>query len=273
MKKFVSIPRLLLLCLPFLVTHCATIPREHYSKQEIQFFSNKNEVNTSFSLDFNSYTMGLNLGGAWAFADNIFLNAGVTHYSKDYLPRTNVIEPGEINEGTTDFKGTRGRLGLGYFNNFGKEGTTYIEVQGEVGIASNTLEFVETQGPIGQTRWEYKPLDIGLGFAIGRNAPNIGVAFGLKAAQSFYGGEIPYSASEFFEPNRINRFVTDYFYVNPSFNLRAGGGPVKGQFSVGMLVNPFFEDLEEPTIKVSLGLNYVIGRKKVVKKKTDELKL
>lgn len=274
MKRINGWHLLFLIGISLLFTCCVTIPREHYSKQEVQFFNNKNEINTSLSFDINSYTMGFNLGGAWAFADHAFLNAGITNYNKDYLPRTEVVTPNTFNEGNTAFKGTRGRLGIGYFNNFGSAGNTYIEIQGEMGYGSNTLEFVELNNPISQSIWKYNPIDFGLSFAIGKNSGPIGVAFGLKAAQSLYGGEIPYTSNGgFFEPTQINDFVINYFYVNPNFILRAGSGPVKGQLQVGLLVNPLLIEFEEPTFKLSLGIHYVLGRKLMQPKVKREIEL
>jgi len=259
-----------------LLSGCETAKVFRHDKQEVNFFNNKGEINTNLSIDINSTDLGFNLAGAFAATENVFIMGGASNYSSKYLPVSNVITPDETEESSFTLKGSRVRAGVGYYNNFGGSRTGYFEFSGDLGLSWNEFNSTTPDLIVGRSKWNYTPVNLGINFAIGKNSPSVGIAFGLRVEQIWYGGPVPYEINSGWQNVSVNSYIEQILVITPSFNLRAGSGKVKGLFQFGFGVSPFVEDpifVDEPTIKLSFGVNYVLNRAVPKKSKVIEIEL
>lgn len=251
-----------LLFLPILISSCSIANSYHFPRQEVHFFNDKGESSVAGTVDMNSYSLGLDLNGSYAFSKKGFITGGLNLYGTpsnfDIFENLGPIDENDSEDGADfNLSGISARFGLGSYQNFGRG---YFEVSGAAEMGFNTLKANYPVQNLGKTQWNYNPFALECNLAIGGNKHNVGVAFALNLKYVNFGETVPYYYSDYDNSLSIHDYVKANIYVTPSFCLRAGSGPVKGLFNVGICV-PATDDFgEEPIFKMSAGVAIVMGR-------------
>lgn len=244
---------------------CEATRNYHSGRIEPGFLKNKGEGNASFGADMEDNELGLNTNFTYAVTDHLAVQGGLSFYSSKFYPNYTVYdEVGPVNEDIKPLtKGTRLKLGLGYYSNFGRRKTSYIEVMGGVNAGAESFSFYDDNFNTIR-KWDYNPFSAHLQFLVGKNFKNLSLAPGIRITSIWYGEKVPLSDENYYYNNTNDiSYVKEMLYVEPFYAMRFGPGPVKVNFQVGFSISPFTNDLFDVYFapKLSLGIGYVFGRK------------
>ena len=263
MKKVNFVFRLTLSIIMVLnLSRCVSVRTFHNDKVDIGFLKNKGEVNFGASFDTNDETSGINGNVMFSPAEHLLIGAGYSFFSYNFLHREHdANDPGfDEDEDKGQLEGYKLRANIGYYNNFGREGTNYLETMFTASYGQNHLKLGVDGSNSGFNFYEYRPFSIAGQIGIGKNLDNIAFLGGIKLQYYNFQEQIPL-VRDGGEPSTTDGIVIGELFMGARF----GNGPVKGNVQISIsnnLTSAFYDS--EPIPAVSAGISFVFGRKKEI---------
>ncbi len=256
-----SLQSVSLLALLITLGGCTSVRNVHNDGVDLGFFKNKGEGNVGLSFDINDETAGVSGNVMFTPADNILIGAAISTYS--YKIFNDGIAPSDpnydVDEDNGQLKGYKFRGNIGYFDNFGRSGTGYLESMLTLAYGNNDLRLGGDGQPNEYLHYDYSPFSIGIQVGAGKNMEQVSLMGGLKFQRFLFDKHVPGYRSSFNDTYLVNGVsLIQIFY-----GMRFGGGPIKGNFQLGISFNPNDYDFVvlEPIPSLSFGVTYVFGRK------------
>lgn len=256
--------------LPFLLffSSCTVIRTAHLDPVDVGLIKNKGEGHITAYVDANDETAGL--GGSFMFspADNFLVGAGFgTHTYKVFNRSLDLYDVlYDIDRDAGQLSGYKGRVNAGFYKNFGRVGTHYIEAMLTATYGTQDLQLLFGTDDTTFARFRYNPYSIGIQVAAGKNMEGLRFLGGIKGQTIFFGESLPLNRNRLdLESSRHSLFLQWFF------NARFGKGPVKAniQCSLGYNITAIsYTASFDPVTSLSLGIQYSFGRKR-----TTEFKL
>jgi len=239
MKTMIKISNALIVVVLFcLFTGCAC----YYAPnaQNVPMFSEKGQASASGSFQFGEATYGFNAQGAVAVSEHVGMIGNYNFYSDDYMTTSNTCE-----------------IGVGYFDNFGKKGTSVFETYAGIGAGRVKIDMDDRLQLVNTTSLFIQP-DIGF------KRDNFRMAFSTRFRLVHFNiiRDDGSSSGYYIYENWTDNFNTGF--IEPAVTLSFGGKTVRFQYQL-MLSFAVGEIVYYDMLNNNFGLVFCIPPKKKAK--------